>query len=154
MGTCLFSDRRNYEHPYSQQLGVGQTESVLGKSASNNSCARFVNQAVKSWRIYHFHDTSETARIKQTSDIDDNRFLRPDGSNLAAYLYLLRETEPIHYRSITGAVRLITPFFKDFDLRPSPLNPEKIRLEWTEQNGSETYFNAHALSFGRDVTLH
>jgi predicted ATPase len=44
-------------------------------------------------------------------------------------------------------VRLVAPFFGDFDLRPSRLNPDKIRLEWHEK-GSDMYFNAHALSDG------
>jgi len=44
-------------------------------------------------------------------------------------------------------VRLVAPFFDDFDLKPSRLNPDKIRLEWREK-GSDIYFNAHALSDG------
>lgn len=146
--TAYFHDRSRYPQPYSPHLGSGHSESLLGKTALNNNVARFVNQSMKSWRVYHFHDTSETAKVKQTGDIDDNRFLRPDASNLAAYLYLLQETEPVHYRNIVGAVRLIAPFFDDFNLRPSPLNPDKIRLEWQERNRADAYFNAHSLSDG------
>ena len=145
---AYFHDRRKDPNPSAYPLGSGHNESLLKNSAPGNQVARFVNQAMKSWRIYHFHDTSETARVKQTVDIDDNRFLRPDASNLAAYLYLLQETEPLAYRNIVGAIRLIAPFFRDFILRPSPLNPDKIRLEWQDQNDPDAYFNAHSLSDG------
>ena len=40
-----------------------------------------------------------------------------------------------------------SPFFENFVLAPSKLNPEKIRLEWKEK-GSDEYFNASALSDG------
>ena len=139
-----FHDRRNYPNPYANPLGSGHSESLLKNRASDNRVASFVHQAMKSWRIYHFHDTSETAKVKQTGDIDDNRFLRPDASNLAAYLYLLQEREPVAYRNIVGAIRLIAPFFQEFILRPSPLNPDKIRLEWQDQNDPD----AHSLSDG------
>jgi predicted ATPase len=106
-----------------------------------------VLKALRSWQLYHFHDTSESAKVKQTGDIHDNLFLRPDASNLAAYLYLLQETEPEYYRNIVEAVRMVAPFFGDFILRPSPFNPEKIRLEWKER-GADMLFGPHALSDG------
>lgn len=145
---AFFHDRRNYEMPYATSLGSGHSESLLKASTPRSQVARFVNDAMKSWRIYHFHDTSETAKVKQTGDIDDNRFLRPDASNLAAYLYLLQEREPVAYRNIVGAIRLVAPFFRDFALRPSPLNPDKIRLEWQDESDLDAYFNAHSLSDG------
>jgi len=104
-------------------------------------------KALQSWQVYHFHDTSEAAKVKQLGDIHDNLFLRPDASNLAAYLYMLRETEPEYYRNIVETIRMAAPFFGDFVLRPSPFNPEKIRLEWQER-GSDVLFGPHALSDG------
>ena len=65
-------------------------------------------------------------------DLNDNRFWRPDMSNLAAYLYLLEQTERGHYRNIVGAKHLIAPFY-EFNMRQSPLNPDKDRLDWREE---------------------
>lgn len=48
------------------------------------------------------------------------------------------------YRRHGAAGRAI---LKRFKLEPSVLNPDKIRLEW-EENGSDTYFSASALSDG------
>jgi predicted ATPase len=66
---------------------------------------------------------------------------------LSAFLYRLREMKADNYRNIVDAVRLVAPFFHDFNLRPDRLNPRKIRLEWQEV-GSDSYFDAHALSDG------
>ncbi|MFP2895675.1 AAA family ATPase [Corallococcus sp. 4LFB] len=98
-------------------------------------------------KVYHFQDTSSGARLKQTQDINDNEALRADASNLAAFLYLLREKHPDSYRRIVATVRLAAPYFDDFRLRPNPLNEQKILLEWSERD-SDDYFNAHALSDG------
>jgi len=102
---------------------------------------------MQGWRVYHFHDTSASAKVKQTGDIGDNEALRPDASNLAAFLFLLRTKHPESYRRIVSTIRLVAPFFDDFRLRPSPFNEQKIQLEWSERS-SDAYFNAHALSDG------
>ena len=105
-------------------------------------------RVLKGCKVYHFHDVSREARIKQIGDLHDNRYLRPDGANLAAFLYLLQERYRPYYDRIVQSVRLIAPFFDSFMLAPLLLTPsETIRLEWRER-GSDDYFNAHALSDG------
>lgn len=99
------------------------------------------------WRRYHFHDTSESAPLRKTADLHDNRFLRSNGANLAAFLYLLREKHESSYRAIRDVVRLAAPFFSDFVLQPLELNPETIRLEWRHVQ-SDAYFDAASLSDG------
>lgn len=141
----FFHDRASYSRPYGESLGRGHEETHL--HGSKTSLARQVLKAIGSWRVYHFHDTSSSARVKQTGDLEDNEFLREDAANLAAFLYRLEKKEPDVYRNIVDTVRLVAPFFSDFRLRPSRLNEDKIRLEWQER-GSDAYFNAHALSDG------
>ena len=99
------------------------------------------------WRVYHFLDTGATSPIKKTRDLHDNRYLRPDGANLAAFLYLLREKYASEYDLIRRTVRLVAPFFEDFSLEPLALNPDTIRLEWRHQR-SDAYFDAASLSDG------
>ena len=99
------------------------------------------------FRVYHFHDTSVTAPIKRTADLHDNRYLRDDGSNLAALLYRLRHKEPQAYDMIVRTVRLVAPFFDDFVLEPQALNEDKVRLEWRHR-GSDAYYDASSLSDG------
>ncbi|MDQ8192008.1 AAA family ATPase [Roseibacillus persicicus] len=100
-----------------------------------------------SYRVYHFHDTSETAAMKVACDLEDNRFLRPQAENLAAYLYYLQERQPDHFSLIEDTIRQVAPFFEGFRLSPSRLNKDKIRIEWREK-GSDSYFNASAFSDG------
>lgn len=106
-----------------------------------------VDAILESWQVYHFQDTSEAAKVKQTADLHDNTYLRPDAGNLAAFLYRLRETHPGAYRNIEDVVRMVAPFFGSFALQPDRLNRDKIRLEWQEL-GSDAYFDAHSLSDG------
>jgi predicted ATPase len=145
---AYFHDKsRGFKKPMDIHLGSGHTETLLTREARHQPVVRHVREAVTSWRVYHFHDTSESAGIKGTGEINDNVFLRPDGANLAAYLYWLQAKQPTAYRNIVDTIRLVAPFFADFDLKPDRLNEGKIRLEWREV-GSDTYFDANALSDG------
>lgn len=144
---ALFHDRK-YIEPIGPSSATGHVESVLKDDIwRGGRIASYVRRAMEGWRIYHFHDTSETSPMKAFAELGDNRFLRPNAANLAPYLYLLQRKYPDHYRNIVDTIRLIAPFFDDFVLRPDPFNADKIRLEWRER-GSDTYFNAHALSDG------
>jgi len=145
-----FHDITKYKAPYYDYIGRGQKETNLfniSKSSFRTTIADHILNAMKSWRVYHFHDTSISAKVKLTSDINDNEIFRPDASNLAAFLYFLRETEEESYKKIVSAIRLVAPFFDDFNLRPNPFNKDTIRLEWQEK-GSDTYFNSNSLSDG------
>ena len=86
--------------------------------------------------------------MKKTASLNDNFFLRPDGSNLAAALfYLLREKHEEAYGLIRGTVQRVAPFFDDFQLEPARLKPDSIILEWRHKN-SDAYFDANAFSDG------
>jgi len=85
--------------------------------------------------------------MRKTAQLNDNLFLRPNGSNLPAFLYRLKLTFPDNYKLIRGAVQRVAPFFDDFLLSPDPLNTETIRLAWKHKE-SDQYFGASALSDG------
>jgi len=139
-----------YNNPWTQSLETGHKETALWdelKRKGAQSVAKHVIDAFQTWRIYHFHDTSATSKVKQTGDLNDNRFLRQDAGNLAAFLYRLQETQPATFRNIVEAVRLVAPFFGSFNLQPDRLNPDTIRLEWQEA-GSDGYFDASSISDG------
>lgn len=97
--------------------------------------------------FYHFHDTTPEAPIKQGCQLNDNRALRHDGGNLAAFLYMLQHAHRARYERIRDTIRLAAPFFDDFVLEPSALNPNMIQIEWREI-GSDQAFFAHQLSDG------
>ncbi|HUY33372.1 MAG TPA: AAA family ATPase [Pirellulales bacterium] len=128
--------------------GIARAGKEGGISASKQpKIASYVRSHLDRWRLYHFHDTSSTSPMKKTADVDDNDYLRSDGSNLAAFLYYLGKKHESSYSLIRRTVRRVTPFFDDFSLEPQKLNPDKIRLEWRHK-GSDAYFDASSLSDG------
>jgi predicted ATPase len=85
--------------------------------------------------------------MKRSGALNNNRQLEANASNIAAFLYLLQEKHPNHFRRIEMTIRSIAPFFDRFNLAPSQLNPEQISLEWKER-GSDLYMDAYSLSDG------
>jgi predicted ATPase len=136
-----------------RSLGSGHSEANL-KNMKNNPGFRtekgstfYVYDAVSSWVVYHFHDTSSLAGVRIPGQINDNEILRPSAENLAAFLFRIQQTHPESYNKIRAVVRLAAPFFDDFRLRPIPASPDKIQLEWL-QIGSDYPFLASQLSDG------
>ncbi|MVA24452.1 AAA family ATPase [Agrobacterium vitis] len=125
----------------------GHFETVYKERKTFGTIWEYVVPAMRSWRVYHFHDTSSSAVVKQIHNINDNEFLRDDGRNLAAFLLRLKNHHPENYSRIVKVIRLVAPFFGDFHLRPTVRNSERIQLEWTEK-GQDEPFPASALSDG------
>ena len=143
-----FWDKSLYPRPYSNSISYLRHNGEAGISSPVvGGIGVYVRNHLDRWRIYHFHDTSSSSPFKKTGDLHDNRFLRPDGSNLAPFLYYLHEKHPIEYDLIRRTIQLAAPFFDDFQLEPLALNPDKIRLEWRHK-GSDAYFDASAFSDG------
>lgn len=141
----LYHERTHYPRPYNITISSISHESKL--KTENRICARQVMRDLESYRVYHFHDTGDTAPVKGTGNVDDNRVLRPQADNLAAFLYWMQQKKQVHFMNVQDTLRQIAPFFEEFRLAPSKLNEGKIRLEWKEK-GSEGYFNASSLSDG------
>ena len=153
--------------------GGGRAESQLkswrGKPSRRGpwlSVDGHIADAVSSWVVYHFHDTSSTAPMRRDQSARDFRELQQDGGNIAAFLHHMRgdtiskndsiptwmpPSEGIsesHYRRIRDTVQLIAPFFDDFLLEPQMKgDSELIRLEW-RQKGSSFPFQPWQLSDG------
>jgi predicted ATPase len=121
-------------------------ESAGGPEFSSGVYQR-IREPIGSWRVYHFHDASSSSPMRKTAKVDDNRLLRPDGANLAAFLYYLRERHETVYRLIRRTIQLVAPFFDDLALAPLALKPDDIKLEWRHKR-SDRYFDASSLSDG------
>ncbi|MYD65974.1 MAG: AAA family ATPase [Chloroflexi bacterium] len=141
----MFWDKPRYDRPFADRLDRRGLEA--GISAREPGISSYVRNHLGSWRRYHFHDTGSGSGMKTAAAVNDNRFLRTDGSNLPSFLYYLREQHSDSYRLITEVVRQAAPFLRDFRLGPQRLSPDTIRLEWRHQ-GSDAYFDATALSDG------
>ncbi len=135
-------------------LGSGHFEAKLkdrqnegGKGGARRGVPSYVFDAVSSWVVYHFHDTSLNAAVRRPRALNDNESFRQNAENLAPFLYRIQQTSPANYTRIRDVVRLAAPFFDDFKLRPMPMNPDLIQLEW-QQRDSYYPFLANQLSDG------
>ncbi len=104
-------------------------------------------KTIVGFKVFHFHDTTISSRIRATSDTVEMDTLLSDGANLAAFLYYLQEKHPSHLDYIEQVVRSIAPFFQRFLLKPDPENERFIRLRW-RHIGAEEAFDVSDLSDG------
>ena len=144
-GFTFTSEMLYFNGPYHgvtrPRLGAGQSESNLKKQmerGTSKKIATFCYGAISGWKVFHFHDTSDTAGVKRQGAVHDNAFLRMDASNLAAFLFRLQSEAPDVYSQIRKTIRLAVPFFDDFVLKPTtlPTEEQQIRLLW-KQNDSD-----------------
>lgn len=125
--------------------GAGTDES--GLSDNETERVKLLKVFFESFNVFHFHDTSSNSSLKQPNKTLDYKYLKPDGSNLASFLYKIKDTHPNHFKMIEYSISSVAPFFEKFDLSPDDKNPDVIFLKWLER-GSDEYFNAHHLSDG------
>jgi len=145
-----YHDKPNYPTPCIKDLDSGGFETKifnLSKSTPHRNMADHLIDDLTSWTIYHFHDTSDSSKMKQACDLEDNVRLRADAGNIAAFLYAMERNNPDHFQNIVDTIKQVAPFFNKFNLQPSRLYKGKIMLEWLEK-GSDKYFNASAMSDG------
>lgn len=126
---------------------AGDPESGLPDLPASEGLAGAIARGLDEWKVHHFHDTSESARIKRSCDLHDNQRLKPHGENLAAFLHGIQETDLASYRRIVATIQRVAPFFQDFVLIPEKADPDRIRLRW-KHRGTEDYFDANAFSDG------
>ncbi|MBB6170060.1 putative ATPase [Nocardiopsis mwathae] len=120
------------------------SSAVDGEPSAMRSAFETVADMLRGCRVFHFHDTSANAPVKQAGYVADNLTLHPDAGNLAAVLLRLREEDPAVYGRIVRDIQRVAPFFRDFVLVE---RNERIHLRW-KQEGSDTVFPASALSDG------
>lgn len=149
-----FADERTghgdaYEEGYS--IGKWHEESLLKTQLrpTNPRRSDWIYAAISNWKIYHFHDTSDSAPVKLTGWLHDNQFLRHDARNLAAYLYRLRHNEDGVYNQIIRILRLALPFLHDFEFQTEQIRPDEytIQLRWQSKDSDEPFL-ASQLSDG------
>lgn len=158
--TLIFVEERVGYRPINGQwkwdsLGAGHQESRLEeKKAGGDKTASTVLWQLQRCSPYHFHDTSPEARIRNKSYIEDNKYLRADAGNLAAFLFRLREHESKTYLRIVRTIQQIVPQFVDFDLSPSVLDQKSVLLNWRQKN-QNYLFGPHQFSDGtlRSIAL-
>lgn len=145
---AAFFWNKAHPKPYSQSLSARNQGREAGISnPSLEGIPNWVRTRLGGWRLYHVHDTSSTSPMRKTAKVNDNEFLKPDGSNLASFLYYLSKKQETSYSLIRRTIQRVAPFFDDFNLKPLRLRSDDIQLEWRHRN-SDQYFDASSLSDG------
>jgi predicted ATPase len=153
--TLLFAEERIAFHRHGKDrpkiisLGAGHQETRLLKveDRRDRPTCNVIHHILRQCQVYNFHDTSETGRIRKPGFIQDNRYLRQDGGNLAAFLLKMRNLHPEIYEGIEDAVSSAYPSFGSFVLQREGFEGESIEVNWREQ-GSDYLFGPHQLPDG------
>ncbi len=154
-GFALADEARYYSGGYTGWWELGSSgghSSLLVKEAKGSShdspYSKPVYNAINSWKIYHFHDTSSTAPMRHAEIVEDVKTFRYDASNIGPFLLRLRNEEKSYYDEIINACRLVAPFFDDFLLDLQKLGPKtKVALSW-KTKGSDYPMQPYHLSDG------
>lgn len=120
----------------------GTPNSIYGDTAAGHnetqvtiSSAKTVS-AMKHSRTYHFHDTSDSTKVKQIHRINDNDYLREDGSNLAAFLYRMQKHHQPQYKRILRTIQMVAPFLVISIYARHPTTP--TASNWSGQRKTKT----------------
>ncbi len=141
--TLLFANEQVCYYDKCTDLASNSTETNL--HTQNAFRVTYTRNYLHGFRVYHFHDTSDSALIKKTCSISNQMYLQARGENLAAMLYRYKNSYIQDYENIVKTIQLVAPFFQDFILAPDDNN--NIMLRWKQQ-GSDTIFDANYLSDG------
>ena len=127
--------------------GVGHEEAKL--PTVNNSTTTVILNLLRKLIVYQFHNTSDTAPMRLKWSQADGRWLKQNGENLGSFLFRIQNDERVYYTRIIKYIRLVLPFFDDFDLYPEF---GQILLKWKEK-GTNKVFNAGQASDGMLRTI-
>lgn len=140
------SDNISGEAPWIS-CGVGHDEAHLPEI--NNHTANTILNLLRKFIVYQFHNTSDTAQLRLKWSVADGRWLKPNGENLGSFLYRLLNEEKPYYLRIVKFIRLVLPFFDDFELYDEF---GQVLLRWKEK-GTQKVFNAGQASDGMLRTI-
>ena len=137
--------------PFKLTLDAGKKESQLyeAKDSEYKDAVQVLIDFLQNCRYFQFHDTTKEAKIRKNGYIGDNKYLRSNAGNLAAFLYGIKNQkggEP-YYNRIVRYIRQVMPQFGDFIMEPSVMDPNYISLDWREQN-SDYIFSVNQISDG------
>ena len=141
--TLIFADER-YRFSRSKyptiakwtETRAGHHDPQLPILATEDTTARAIRDILQKIVVYQFHNPSDTARIRSKWQMHDNRWLKEDAANIAPVLLRLRENDGKCYQRIVDTIRLIVPFFSDFELEPQY---DSLLLSWRERNSDQVF---------------
>ncbi len=127
---------------------LGESGLLPDGEADSVPVREYTRKYMQECLVYHFHDTSATAGFKQAQEESANTHLYSDATNLAPFLFFLRENRRKAYQDIVATIQTVTPFFHDFYLEPQGMEGDKkLLLRWLHRE-HDSPFSANQLSDG------
>ncbi len=123
------------------KMGPGHRSPELIDRSLVDPIARVIREILQRISVYQFHDTAYNSLIRGRCSVEDNRSLKGDARNIAPFLLRIREREGWHYRRIVESIRLILPFFFDFELESKY---GKVLLAWRERGNDQIFYASQA----------
>lgn len=135
------------KHPNPKRIGLETDfrESALSIKSTDKTLST-IKKILSNCKVYQFHDSSQTASMRNSCPADADNYLQAEANNLAAFLYRIKEDFPENYQSIISYVRLAVPQFYDFLLEPNKAG--NIMLKWTDNSASDYIFLPNQFSDG------
>ena len=129
--------------PFKLTLDAGKKESQLyeAKDSRYRETVQVFINLLKNCRYFQFHDTTKEAKIRKNGYVGDNKFLRSNAGNLAAFLYGIKFQEggEPYYQRIIRYIQQVMPQFGDFIMEPSLTDNNYISLDWREKNNDHVF---------------
>ena len=129
--------------PFKLTLDAGKKESQLyeAKDSRYRETVQVFINLLKNCRYFQFHDTTKEAKIRKNGYVGDNKFLRSNAGNLAAFLYGIKFQEggEPYYQRIIRYIQQVMPQFGDFIMEPSIMDNNYISLDWREKNNDHVF---------------
>ena len=146
---CTFSESNRNFHIKGAK---GESGLLPGSKSDSNFVRNYTRGYLEECRVYHFHDTGQTAGFNQAAEVSASNYLYSNASNIASFLYCLknsgRESYTKSYLDIVDTIKTVAPYFHDFYLEPrGSKGEEKVLLKWLHLDHEEP-FSAHQLSDG------
>lgn len=139
------------DRPFKLTMEVGKKESQLYEAlkSDHKETVKFFINLLKGCRYFQFHDTTTDAKIRKKGFIRDDRFLRSNAGNLAAFLYGIKHRDggERYYNRIIRYIQQVMPQFGDFVMAPTLIDENYISLDWREKD-NDYIFSVNQISDG------
>ena len=143
--------RKGQQKPFLLHLDAGSKESQLTDELKSRykDTVNVLENVFRNCRYFQFHDTTMDAKIRKKGFLGDNKFLRSNAGNLAAFLHeiKLRKNGGAYYQCIVRYIRQVMPQFGDFVMEPTVVDGDYITLDWRERD-SDHIFGVNQISDG------
>lgn len=130
---------------YSKLLQISENDIDYNKSQIKTIWA--IRNIMQKWCFHQFHNTANDTYIRGSIHVDDSSYLRSDGGNLAAFLYMLQNRFPGVFFSIVDTIKQIAPFIDKLVLKEEYASPY-VQIKWSEKQQADYLLDASQMSDG------